>query len=166
MKSEGGPKNMFNDLLAFLSNGIPSRVEAIVIATSSVICGWLSLVLGGIDLPLQWLFAFVVVDFVLGNWVAFKDKAWCSKVECAGIFKKISIFFFVALCQGIDVICGTDFMRSGAIAAYALMEIGSIVAKVDALGYGHLIPTFVRQGIKAIEEKQDKKMRGAKKNEF
>lgn len=157
---------MLNDLLAFLSNAIPSKVEAVVIAASSVICGWLSLVLGGIDLPLQWLFAFVVFDFVLGNWVAFKDKAWCSKVECAGIFKKISIFFFVALCQGIDVISGTDFMRSGAIAAYALMEVGSIITKIDALGYGHLIPTFIRQGIKAIEVKNEKKLKEAKKNEF
>lgn len=156
---------MWSDLTEFLSNAIPSKFETTLIALSSAVLGWLTLVLGGFDLPIKWLFGFVVLDFVLGNWLAFKEKKWCPKVGCTGIFKKVSIFFFVALCQGLDVVCDTQFMRNGVIAAYALMEVGSIMTNMDALGYGHLIPSFIRQGIKAIETKQDKKLKGVKKND-
>ena len=156
---------MRTELLDFLSNGIPTKFEASLFAITSVTFGWLSSVLGGMDLPIRWLFAFVAADFVLGNWIAIKNKEWCTKVGFAGIFKKISIFFFVAICQGIDVVSDTDFMRNAAIAAYSLMEAGSIVTKADALGYGSLIPTVIRDGIKARENKPEKKQKGDETND-
>ena len=45
--------------------------------------------LGGVDIPLIWLFIFVVIDYLSGSWYAIKSGNWSSSVGGKGIIKKI-----------------------------------------------------------------------------
>ena len=53
--------------------------------------------LGGVDIPLIWLFIFVVIDYLSGSWYAIKSGNWSSSVGGKGIIKKIIIFFSIPL---------------------------------------------------------------------
>ena len=144
---------------------LPTRIEAIFLAVSSAVCGWVSFAIGGIDLPLQWLFIFALVDYVTGTIAAGKMGNWTAKESFAGLLKKVSIFVIVMICHGIDVVSHVDFMRSSAILALSLTEAGSVFENIEAMGYGYLIPDFLKKGLKKIQNKTDKIFEGTEQND-
>ena len=144
---------------------LPTRLEAIVLAVSSAVCGWVSFAIGGIDLPLQWLFIFALVDYVTGTIAAGKAGNWTAKESFTGLLKKVSIFVIVMICHGIDVVSHVDFMRSSAILALSLTEAGSVFENIEAMGYGYLIPDFLKKGLKKIQNKTDKIFEGTEQND-
>ncbi len=149
---------MWSDFLNQITNLIPTRVEATLLTVSSVVMGWSSFAIGEIDLSVKWLFVFVVIDYITGMMAAGKTGQWSSRQGFSGILKKVSIFVIVCLCHGVDVICQVEFLRSSAIVAYALNEVGSVFENVERMGYGHLIPAFVQKSIKIIQDKENKKL--------
>lgn len=144
---------------------LPTRLEAIVLAVSSAVCGWVSFAIGGIDLPLQWLFIFALVDYVTGTIAAGKAGNWTAKESFTGLLKKVSIFVIVMICHGIDVVSHVDFMRSSAILALSLTEAGSVFENIEAMGYGYLIPDFLKKGLKKLQNKTDKIFEGTERND-
>lgn len=124
---------------------------------SGTIGSTLAWLLGGIDLQLTWLFVFVLIDYVTGTFAAGKVGGWSSAVGFKGLFKKVFIFVVVAFCHGIDVTTNSDFLRNAAIAAYAINELGSTLENLDRLGWGSLIPSFLRQALKQIKNKESEK---------
>ena len=151
---------MWSDFINQLTNLIPTRVETILLTVSSAVVGWSSFAIGEIDLSVKWLFVFVVIDYATGMLAASKTGQWSSRQGFAGILKKVSIFVIVCICHGVDVICQVDFLRSSAIIAYALNEVGSVFENIERMGYGHLIPAFVQKSIKLIQDKENKKLEG------
>lgn len=149
---------MWSDFINQLTYLIPTRAEATLLTISSAVMGWCSFAIGEIDLSVKWLFVFVVIDYITGMMAAGKTGQWSSRQGFAGILKKVSIFVIVCLCHGIDVICQVDFLRSSAIVAYALNEVGSVFENIERMGYGHLIPAFVQKSIKIIQDKENKKL--------
>ena len=99
--------------------------------------------LGGVDIPLIWLFIFVVIDYLSGSWYAIKSGNWSSSVGGKGIIKKIIIFLMVVIANG----------RQAVIIAYLINESGSILENLENLGYGSIIPSVLRNGLKAINQK-------------
>lgn len=109
--------------------------------------------LGGVDIPLIWLFIFVVIDYLSGSWHAIKSGNWSSSVGGKGIIKKIIIFLMVVIANGVDQSTGINYIRQAVIIAYLINESGSILENIENLGYGSIIPSVLRNGLKAINQK-------------
>ena len=109
--------------------------------------------LGGVDIPLIWLFIFVVIDYLRGSWYAIKSGNWSSSVGGKGIIKKLIIFLMVVIANGIDQSTGINYIRQAVIIAYLINESGSILENIENLGYGSIIPSVLRNGLKAINQK-------------
>ena len=118
--------------------------------------GVLTYAVGGIDVAVQWLFAFVVVDYLLGVAAACKTHVWSSSTGFKGIVKKAVIFSVVCVGNGLDQVLGTGgTLRNAAIAAYCVNEAGSILENLGRLGYTGLIPAKIKSAIKAINESSE-----------
>ena len=148
------------NVMSYLMCLLPTRLEALSLTISSAVCGWISFAFGGIDMPLRWLFIFAVIDFLTGTIAAGKSGNWTAKESFAGLLKKVSIFVIVMICHGIDVVGRVEFMRSSAILALSLTEAGSIFENIEAMGYGYLIPDFLKKGLKKLQNKTDKIFEG------
>lgn len=130
---------------------MPSWLSAICGAIGSGII-W---AIGGFDIPLTWLLIFCIIDYITGTVSAFKSGIWSSNVGAMGIVKKLMIFVFVILAHGIDETAGINYIRQAIIIAYLINESGSIIENIELLGYGKLIPTILRNGIKILAMKQN-----------
>ena len=120
--------------------------------------GVLTYAVGGIDVAVQWLFAFVVVDYLLGVAAACKTHVWSSSTGFKGIVKKAVIFSVVCVGNGLDQVLGTGgTLRNAAIAAYCVNEAGSILENLGRLGYTGLIPVKIKNAIKEINESEENK---------
>lgn len=149
---------MLAELENFFTSVLPSRMDWCLIGLASSIWGALEFAFGtALRLPLYWLCVFVTVDYILGNWKAARAGEWCSRAAYRGAVKKFFIFFTVAMCHGLDICCGTNFLESGAIIAFAFSETGSLIENIDDLGYGSAIPHSIRKSLKVIQEKQQQK---------
>lgn len=71
-------------------------------ATFTAIGGYLGYVLGGHDSFLYALIAFVVIDYFTGVMLAIINRKLSSAIGFKGIFKKVMIFFMVAIGHTID----------------------------------------------------------------
>lgn len=120
--------------------------------------GVLTYAVGGIDVAVQWLFAFMVVDYLLGVAAACKTHVWSSSTGFKGIVKKAVIFSVVCVGNGLDQVLGTGgTLRNAAIAAYCVNEAGSILENLGRLGYTGLIPVKIKNAIKEINESEEGK---------
>ena len=107
-------------------------------------------------MAVQWLFAFVAVDYLLGMAAACKTRVWSSSTGFKGIIKKAVIFSVVCVGNGLDQVLGTGgTLRNAAIAAYCVNEAGSILENLGRLGYTGLIPAKIKSAIKAINENSE-----------
>ena len=79
-----------NDILNFIK------------AVFAAIGGYLGYVLGGHDSFLYALIAFVVIDYITGVMIAIIKGRLSSAVGFEGIFKKVMLFFMVAIGHTID----------------------------------------------------------------
>lgn len=148
---ERGFVQTFIDYMSLL---IPAKGEAYLMLASGAVGSALAWALGGIDLQLQWLLMFVAVDYVTGIIAAGKTGEWDSRVGFRGLFKKVFIFVVVMLSHGLDVITGTEMLRNAAIVAYAVNELGSTLENMDRLGFGGMIPSFLRRAIKKLKSRE------------
>lgn len=146
-------------MLDLISEFMPRCYNLAVMVCSAVI-GALSYAVGGIDVAVQWLLTFVALDYILGTFAACKKHGWSSSAGFRGIIKKVVIFMIVCLCNGLDQIIGSSgALRSAAILAYSVNEVGSILENLARLGYTGLIPAALQNSIKAVklEKEEDKK---------
>ena len=151
---------MWNSFLTFCGDIVP-KGDRILMLTSGGLGAWATWAFGGLDVKIQYLFFFVVLDYVTGNIAAFKTGAWCSKTGFTGISRKVFIFIMVAFCHGLDVIAGFgDIMRNAAIIAYTVNEAASIIENAETLGFGGYVPAFIRRGLKTLKEKEDNLFKG------
>lgn len=140
----------------FIKLIVPGEYESIIMTISGGVGGCISYALGGIDDALIWLIILVVVDYVTGTFASFKLGTWCSSAGFRGIFKKVFIFAMAALCHGIDQTTHVAFLRDVCIFAYAVNEFGSILENIERMGYGRLLPPFVKTALKVLQDKEKK----------
>ena len=142
-------------MLDLISEFMP-RCYNLAVMVSSAVIGALSYAVGGIDVAVQWLFVFVVFDYLLGIAASCKTHAWSSAKGFKGIIKKAVIFSVVCVGNGLDQVLGTGgTLRNAAIAAYCVNEAGSILENLGRLGYTGLIPAKIKSAIKAINESSE-----------
>lgn len=127
--------------------------------------GVVSYAVGGVDVAVQWLFTFMLIDYILGTLAACKTHAWSSTTGFRGIIKKVIIFCVVAVCHGLDEVVGTGgALRSAAIIAYSINEVGSMLENLTRMGYGGIIPPVLQQSLQKIQE--DKNLTTKKKGDL
>ena len=81
-------------MLETVDSLLPKCYNAIAFAGGAV-GGAVAFAVGGIDVAVQWLFAFVAVDYLLGVAAACKTHVWSSSTGFKGIIKKAVIFSVV-----------------------------------------------------------------------
>ena len=110
-------------MLETVDSLLPKCYNAIAFAGGAV-GGAVAFAVGGIDVAVQWLFAFVVVDYLLGMAAACKTHVWSSSTGFKGIIKKAVIFSVVCVGNGLDQVLGSGgTLRNAAIAAYCVNEL-------------------------------------------
>lgn len=129
-----------------------------------VIWGILDFCLGGIDAPIQALAVLMCFDFATGVTAGWKDKELSSRVGSKGLFKKGAVFVCIAIAYMLDVALGMAMFRGMAVSAFAIIEAMSIVENIDRMGYGYVIPEFLRVRLAQIaDEKRVKIKKGEDK---
>lgn len=116
-----------------------------------------SFIVGGVDSSIQWLIVLAIADYITGMIAAFKTGKWSSSTGFKGIAKKVIMFGIIGVCVGLDVIMKLHTFRDIAIFAYALNEAGSILENIDRMGFGSVIPSFIRNGIEQLKKKNEEK---------
>lgn len=133
---------------------IPTQCEAVIMGICGALGGLASWALGDINVPIQWLFCFVVLDYITGMIAGFKLGELSSSNGFKGIFKKAFIFLIVALAHGLDETCHVDFIRCAVITAYSVNEVLSIIENIGRMGYSHVIPPVLRNMLEQIKEQK------------
>ncbi len=121
-----------------------------------------SYLFGEIDIPMQALVLFVVVDYLMGIACAaiFKKSAktenggLSSAVGFKGIFKKCCILAFVLVAHWVDAVTGTEYIRNGVCIALIANEAISILENAGLMGAP--IPPILSNAIDLLKKKDIK----------
>lgn len=143
----------------FLLAIVPDKADQYLLTIGAALGAVGQVLFGDFSGALQWLIVMTCADWLLGTVAALVRHEWNSDAGTKGIFRKIALFFFVALAHGVDEMCaglptGFSFM-SVSIAALGLTEAGSLIENVDRMGLGGYIPPIIRRGMKALQKKAD-----------
>jgi toxin secretion/phage lysis holin len=115
------------------------------------------------DKFLDALLIFMVLDYISGFIVAAffgnspkstTGKLW-SVAMFKGLCKKGMALFFVIIGYKLDVLLGTDYIKSAVIFAFIANELLSIVENAGRMGVP--IPDIVKKAIETLNHKQDNK---------
>ena len=144
-------------LLGAMLDLIPDFSSRVLLAVGGILGALCSFLFGPIDDAIEWLFVFIVADYLSGTYAAMKTGQWNSRTGFLGITKKIVILSLVALCHGLDITSVIPFVsvRDAAVFAFCLNDFGSILENIERMGYGSIIPAPVSKMLKAMEERSE-----------
>lgn len=121
------------------------------------IWSWFNFALGGIDAPIKALAILIILDFITGVSAAYKKDEVSSAIGARGIRKKVGIFICVMLANLLDTATNMNMFRGMVITGFAIIEGMSLIENVDRLGYGDIIPEFLRGKMIQIEHEKNLK---------
>lgn len=149
----------------FFLSLIPSKGQAVVMSIGAALGAAASFLFGEWGEGMQWLFLFVCLDYLTGSLAAWIAGRYSSDAGLRGIARKLVVFLIVALAHGIDTMAvglGLPFaLRDVMICALGLNEVVSLIENIDRLGYGDLIPGFVRRGLRSLQKRAVKEIEEA-----
>lgn len=108
------------------------------------IWGFLDLALGGIDAPIIALATLIILDFITGISGAYMYHELCSRIGAMGLIRKAGIFVCIMLAYLLDTAMAVSMFRGMVITGFAIIEAMSIIENIDKLGFGYIIPCFLR----------------------
>lgn len=114
----------------------------------------LDLALGGIDVPIKALATLIVIDFITGVIASARQHTLSSATGTFGILKKSGYFFCIAIACLVDSSMQTETFRGMVISGFAIMEAMSIIENIDRMGYGFIIPYFIRNKLRQIADEK------------
>ena len=116
------------------------------------------LAIGGIDTPIKALAILIVLDFVTGITVGYRTGSLSSRVGSKGIIKKVGIFVCIMFAYLLDNAMAIQMFRGIVISGFAIIEAMSVIENIDRMGFGYIIPDFLRTKLAQIAE--EKKIKG------
>ena len=141
-----------------------TQTEVLVGMISGCIWTILNFCLGGIDTPIRALAVLMCLDFITGITAGWKGMELSSKRGSKGLFKKMGVLVCITVAYMLDLTLGMDMFRGMAISAFAIIEAMSLIENIDRMGYGYVIPEFLRVRLAQIaEEKRVKTKKGEDK---
>lgn len=138
---------VFKELISAI---LPDKTEQLLMLVGGLLGTVLSFLFGDTLKDVVYLFLLVLIDYCMGNVVAYRTRNWNSHTGFLGITKKLTIFVVVAFCHWADVASGQETIsfRAIAVCAYAVNELGSILENLELLGFGGLIPPILRKAMR------------------
>jgi len=123
--------------------------------------GFIVYALGGCDVVLRALLLFMAIDYSTGFVVAgvFKKSKKCgsgalsSSAGFKGLIKKGMQLLIVLVGHQIDIVLGTDFVRSAVIIAFIANELVSIMENAGLMGIPW--PPMLKKALDILHEKGD-----------
>ena len=121
----------------------------------TAIGGWLGYFLGGCDVLLYALIAFVVIDYITGVMCAINDKTLSSEVGFRGICRKVLIFLLVGIANILDVqVIGTgSVLRTAVIFFYISNEGVSLLENAAHLGLP--VPEKIKTVLEQLHDRSE-----------
>ena len=116
------------------------------------------LAIGGIDTPIKSLAILIVLDFVTGITAGYRTGSLSSRVGSKGIIKKVGIFVCIMFAYLLDNAMAIQMFRGIVISGFAIIEAMSFIENIDRMGFGYIIPDFLRTKLAQIAE--EKKIKG------
>ena len=137
------------------------NIKVMLLTFFGLIGGIIAGALGGFDMILSTLLTLMIIDYLTGLVVAgvFKRSrktpggALDSNVGAKGLFKKGMILLMVLIAYKLDLLAGTEIIRSGVIMAYILNEIISITENAGIMGVP--IPRQLMRAIEMLKAKEE-----------
>lgn len=137
------------------------QIKNLVLATLAAAGAAVTQALGGWDISLKALVAFMAVDYVTGLIVAgvFRRSpktergALSSHAGFIGLLRKCDILLLVLLAAMLDNITGSGFIRTGVCLFFTANEGLSILENLGLMGVPY--PQFLRDMLEAMRKKND-----------
>lgn len=134
--------------------GLWSSIEIKAGAVAGLIWAIFDLAIGGIDTPIKALAILMVLDFITGVSAGFHKGELSSRVGAMGLWKKVGIFVCIMFAYLLDLATSMQMFRGMVISGFALIEAMSLIENIDRMGYGFLIPRFLRTKLAQIKEER------------
>ena len=137
-----------------------------VCAITGILGGLLTHIFGGLDVILEMLLAFMVIDYLSGMAVAgiykksrkTKNGGLSSKIGWKGLCRKCMTLAFVAVGQYINRALGVDYVRNAIIFGFCTNELVSIIENAGLMGLP--IPEAVVNAVELLKKPADKNEEG------
>ena len=134
---------------------------AAVCAAVGAVGGVIARALGGWDNAVVTLIIFMVIDYAMGIIVAavFKKSeksengGLSSRVCWIGLARKVMTLLFVIIANRLDVLIGTDYIRTGLIISFCAPELISICENAGLMGVP--LPAVITKAIDILKNKED-----------
>ena len=116
---------------------------------------------GGWDNAVITLIIFMVIDYAMGLIVAGvvkkaekSEKGGLSSKACwVGLARKVITLLFVVIAYRLDLLIGTDYIRTGVIIAFCASELISICENAGLMGVP--LPSVITKAIDILNNKED-----------
>lgn len=137
---------------------IPSA-ELTFTSAMSVIGGFIANAMGGWSSDLVTLVIFMSIDFLMGIIIAgFLKKSGhsdggglSSAAGFKGLLRKCIMLAFVLIANRLDIVIGTDYIRTAVIIGFAVNELVSIVENAGIMGVP--LPSVITKAIDLLKNK-------------
>lgn len=137
------------------------KMAAVCTAVGAV-GGVIARALGGWDNAVVTLIIFMVIDYAMGIIVAavFKKSeksengGLSSRVCWTGLARKVITLLFVVIAYRLDIMIGTDYIRSGVIIGFCASELISICENAGLMGVP--LPGVISGAIDILKSTEDK----------
>lgn len=136
-----------------------NTVKTGIFSILGIVGGYLGHALGGWDILMATLAGFMAIDWVSGFIVAkifsnspkTESGKASSRAGFKGLCKKSMIVAMVYMAVRLDMVIGTDYLRSGVIVAFMVNESLSIVENVTLMGID--LPPVLIKGVEVLRQK-------------
>ena len=151
--------DMWQDLFNIVRDLDANAIRNFVVSIGSLLIGLVASVMGEHLFLFNWLFTFVVADYLTGLYAAKVTHTLSSRVGLKGILRKFVILFTAIGFHGIDQILSMPFIGAWAIGALSVNELISILENVEKAGLGSVIPSRFRVLLDSVQQQQNKKVK-------
>lgn len=138
-----------------------TNVKAIICTVFGIIGGMIAKLFGGWTEDMVTLIIFMAVDFIMGLVVAgvfhkstkSQTGALNSHAGWVGLCKKGAVLLFVLIAHRLDILLGSDYIRTTTIIGFIANEVISIVENAGLMGIP--LPEGIIKAIEILKHKGD-----------
>lgn len=150
---------MWEDISNVMRDLDANAIRNLVVGIGSLISGLVASVMGEHLFLFNWLFAFVVADYLTGIYAAKVTHSLSSRVGFKGLIRKLVILLTAVGFHGIDQILSMPFIGAWAIGALSMNELISILENIEKAGLGSVIPKQIRVLLDSVQEQHEQKLK-------
>lgn len=139
-----------------------TNIKTVICTVFGAVGGMIAHLFGGWTEDMMTLIIFMAVDFVMGLIVAgvfhksnkSQTGALNSHAGWVGLCKKCVVLLFVLIAHRLDVLLGSDYIRTTAIIGFITNEVISIVENAGLIGVP--LPDVIVKAIEVLRHKEEK----------